>query len=280
MPSSAIKALTAVHKQYISSTHLPPVPAVASAAAVLRVVVAITTCLTTSGSSHLPVLHAAEQVRKIIAKRLLESKLTAPSLYLTADVALDAVSKLRKTLAEQGSKVSLNDFVMRAAALALRDVPTANAFWDEARGAAVQQPSVDVCVAVATDGGLITPIVKAADTKSLLQISQEVKDLAARARANKLKPEEFMGGTFSISNLGMYGLSNFSAIINPPQAAILAVGGAQKRVSLSSVDRALSSSSFMTVTLSADHRLFDGGLATQLLDAFTHYMESPLKMVL
>eukprot|EP00775_Hariotina_reticulata_P004905 gene4905-5149_t len=219
-------------------------------------------------------------VRKIIAKRLLESKLTAPSLYLSADVALDAINKLRKSLTEQGSKVSVNDFVMRAAALALRDVPAANAFWDEGQGAAVQQPSVDVCVAVATDGGLITPIVKAADTKSLLQISQEVKDLAARARANKLKPEEFMGGTFSISNLGMYGLSSFSAIINPPQAAILAVGGAQKRVSLSAGDGRLSSSSYMTVTLSADHRLFDGDLATQLLDAFTGYMESPLKLVM
>jgi pyruvate/2-oxoglutarate dehydrogenase complex dihydrolipoamide acyltransferase (E2) component len=235
--------------------------------------------------------------------------------------------------------VSVNDFVMRAAALALRDVPEANAAWDAAAGGAVLQPSVDVCVAVATEGGLITPIVKGADRKSLLQvgcrwraraggalvarrshrcrahapqpataprcclllchatrntthththtrthdaqqISGEVKDLAARARANKLKPEEFMGGSFSISNLGMYGLNEFAAIINPPQAAILAVGGAQKRVvAREGAGRSgLASASFMTVTLSADHRVFDGELATRLLDAFRRYMENPVAM--
>lgn len=217
------------------------------------------------------------QVRSIIAKRLLESKLTAPSLYVSADVQLDQLTALRKTLAEQGTKVSVNDFVLRAAALALRDTPAANAFWDKGSEAAVQQPSVDVCVAVATDGGLITPIVKAADTKSLMQISAEVKDLASRARANKLKPEEFMGGSFSISNLGMYGLTSFSAIINPPQAAILAVGGAQSQVVLGPGQQP-ASVSFMTVTLSADHRVFDGELASQLLAAFKGYMENPLKM--
>ncbi|KAF6263088.1 2-oxoacid dehydrogenases acyltransferase-domain-containing protein [Scenedesmus sp. NREL 46B-D3] len=220
------------------------------------------------------------QVRKVIAKRLLESKLTAPSLYVTADVRLDKLEALRASLKAGGAKLSVNDFVVRAAALALRDVPAANASWDGAGGAAVQQPSVDVCVAVATEGGLITPIVKGADGKALSQISAEVKELAGKARSNKLQPHEFMGGTFTISNLGMYGLSNFSAIINPPQAAILAVGGAQKRVGFGpGASGALASESYMTVTLSADHRVFDGELATRLLDAFTKYMENPVSMV-
>eukprot|EP00879_Flechtneria_rotunda_P001842 GHRR01002009.1.p1 GENE.GHRR01002009.1~~GHRR01002009.1.p1 ORF type:complete len:635 (+),score=234.41 GHRR01002009.1:105-2009(+) len=219
------------------------------------------------------------QVRKIIAKRLLESKLTAPSLYVTADVRLDKLSAMRKGLVAQGSKVSVNDFIMRAAALALRDVPDANVFWDSKQEAPMRQPSVDVCVAVATEGGLITPIVKAADTKSLLQISAEVKELASRARANKLKPQEFMGGTFSISNLGMYGLSEFSAIINPPQAAILAIGGSQKQVTLDEHGSPVSHS-VMTVSLTADHRVYDGALATELLDGFKGYMEEPLKLVM
>lgn len=218
------------------------------------------------------------QVRQIIAKRLLESKLTAPSLYVSADVTLDKLTEMRSSMAAQGTKVSINDFIVRAVALALRDVPEANAFWDKKQEQTMQQPGVDVCVAEATDGGLITPIVKAADSKGLVQISSEVKDLAKRARANKLKPEEFMGGSFSISNLGMYGLSEFSAIINPPQSAILAVGGMQKRVVVGQ-DGGLKNNSYMTVTLSADHRVYDGGLATRFLDAFTGYMETPLKLL-
>lgn len=218
------------------------------------------------------------QVRQIIAKRLLESKLTAPSLYVQADVGLDQLEQMRQTLKAGGTKVSVNDFVVRAAALALRDVPDANAFWDNAAGAAVSQPGVDVCVAVATEGGLITPIVKAADGKGLMQISAEVKELAAKARANKLQPHEFIGGTFSISNLGMYGLSHFSAIINPPQAAILAIGGSQKRVTFAE-GTGLVSNSYMTVTISADHRVYDGELATRLLDAFKGYMENPVRMM-
>lgn len=218
------------------------------------------------------------QVRQIIAKRLLESKLTAPFLYVSADINLNKLTEMRKSMTAQGTKVSVNDFVVRAVALALRDVPEANAFWDKQQESAKLQPSVDVCVAVATDGGLITPIVKAADSKSLLQISLEVKDLAARARANKLKPEEFMGGSFSISNLGMYGLSEFSAIINPPQSGILAVGGAQDKVVIGERGE-LRNNSVMTVTLSADHRVYDGELASRFLDAFTGYMENPLKMM-
>ncbi|KAI8466808.1 MAG: Lipoate acetyltransferase [Monoraphidium minutum] len=218
------------------------------------------------------------QVRRIIAKRLLESKQTAPALYVAADAKLDGVIALRKQLAAQGVKVSVNDCVVRAVALALRDVPEANAAWDGAAGAAVAQPSVDVAIAVATEGGLITPIVRDAANKSLAQISAEVKDLAARARSNKLKPEEFTGGSFTISNLGMFGLSSFSAIINPPQAAILAVGGGQERLELHGGEpRAVS---VMTATLSADHRVYDGELAARFLAVFSGYMAHPVTMLM
>ena len=220
------------------------------------------------------------QVRRIIAKRLLESKQTAPSLYVTADAPLAAVQALRKQLAAQGVRVSVNDCVVRAAALALRDVPEANAFWDAAAGAAARQPGVDVAIAVATDGGLITPIVRGADSKPLAAVAAEIRDLAARARANKLKPEEFMGGSFSVSNLGMFGLSQFSAIINPPQAAILAVGGARDAVTLSDEGAAPEASPVMAVTLSADHRVFDGELAARFLAAFSGHMANPVALVM
>ena len=220
------------------------------------------------------------QVRRIIAKRLLESKQTAPSLYVTADAPLAAVQALRKQLAAQGVKVSVNDCVVRAAALALRDVPEANAFWDAAAGAAARQPGVDVAIAVATDGGLITPIVRGADSKPLAAVAAEIRDLAARARANKLKPEEFMGGSFSVSNLGMFGLSQFSAIINPPQAAILAVGGARDAVTLGDEGAAPEASPVMAVTLSADHRVFDGELAARFLAAFSGHMANPIALVM
>jgi pyruvate dehydrogenase E2 component (dihydrolipoamide acetyltransferase) len=167
---------------------------------------------------------------------------------------------------------------MRAVALALRDVPEANAYWDAAAGASVRIPAVDVAVAVATEGGLLTPIVRSADAKSLQAIAAEVRELAGRARAGKLKPEEFTGGSFSVSNLGMFGLASFSAIINPPQGAILAVGGASRRTALGPSGTPVSRS-VMSVTLSADHRLYDGVLAVALLDAFKGYMETPLKML-
>ncbi|GBF89491.1 dihydrolipoyllysine-residue acetyltransferase component 1 of pyruvate dehydrogenase, mitochondrial [Raphidocelis subcapitata] len=217
------------------------------------------------------------QVRRIIAKRLLESKQTFPALYASADASLDGVQALRKQLAAQGIKVSVNDCVVRAAALALRDVPGANAAWDTAAGAAVAQPSVDVAIAVATEGGLITPIVRDAANKSLAQISAEVRDLAARARANKLQPHEFQGGSFTISNLGMYGLDSFCAIINPPQAAILAVGGAREVVEFRGGEP--QSGSALTATISADHRVFDGELASSFLAAFARYMAHPVTMM-
>eukprot|EP00877_Chromochloris_zofingiensis_P004605 jgi/Chrzof1/14145/Cz08g26210.t1 len=179
-----------------------------------------------------------------------------------------------------GNKVSVNDFVIKAVAMALRDVPQANAFWDANAGDAVVQPNIDISIAVATDKGLITPIVKDAAQKPLLQISKEVKDLAARARANKLKPEEFQGGTFSISNLGMYGLTYFSAIINPPQAAIMAVGGSHQEVTLGQTNGSRPvAQSVMTVTISADNRVYDGEVGSQFLEAFCGYMANPVTML-
>ncbi|KAG2429267.1 hypothetical protein HXX76_011036 [Chlamydomonas incerta] len=217
------------------------------------------------------------QIRRIIAARLLDSKRNTPSLYLRADACLDAVADLRAALAARGTKVSVNDCVMRAVALALRDVPAANVYWDEAAGGVHPFASVDISVAVATERGLITPIVRAADAKGLLAVSREVRALALKAKDNKLKPEEFMGGSFTVSNLGMYGLTSFSAIINPPQAAILAVGGAVERVVLAGGQPAVRSA--MSLTLSADGRVYDGELAGALLAAFTRHMEQPYELV-
>ncbi|KAK9811478.1 hypothetical protein WJX72_004570 [[Myrmecia] bisecta] len=162
------------------------------------------------------------QIRKIIAQRLLESKTKIPHAYFSATANIDGVAALRQTLKEQGQKVSVNDFVIRATALALQEVPAAKAFWDEVKEDIKPADSIDIAIAVATDNGLITPIVAKANTKSLMQISAEVRELAARTHANKLKPHEFQGGSFSISNLGMYGVDRFEAIINPPQACIMA----------------------------------------------------------
>ncbi|GFH12557.1 dihydrolipoamide acetyltransferase component of pyruvate dehydrogenase complex, partial [Haematococcus lacustris] len=156
-------------------------------------------------------------IRKIIAQRLLASKVGIPALYLSADVVMDELLGLRKALAARDIKVSVNDFVLKAVAQALKEVPAANVYYHEANGDSQPFKTVDICVAVATDKGLITPIVKGADGKTLTQISAEVKQLAAKAKANKLKPEEFQGGSFTVSNLGMYGVTAFSAIINPPQ---------------------------------------------------------------
>jgi pyruvate dehydrogenase E2 component (dihydrolipoamide acetyltransferase) len=217
-------------------------------------------------------------VRRIIADRLLASKRTLPASYLSAEVQLGPVQELRKALAAQGTKVSVNDCVVRAAALALADVPAANAWYDAAAGEAKPCASVDVAIAVATPTGLLTPVVKLADTKSLTDISREVADLAGRARANKLKPEEFTGGSMSISNLGMFGLTQFAAILNPPQAVIMAVGGAQEQVVLGAGGKPQGVTT-MSVTLSADQRVVDGEVAAALLAAFAHYFNNPLSML-
>jgi pyruvate dehydrogenase E2 component (dihydrolipoamide acetyltransferase) len=216
-------------------------------------------------------------MRKTVARRLLESKQTVPHFYLTVDIELDALLKLRKELNDRGDvKLSVNDLIIKAAALALRKVPAANTSWtDESM---IQYERVDVSVAVATPGGLITPIIKDADRKGLGTISGEMKDLAARARDGKLKPEEYQGGTFSISNLGMFGVKDFAAIINPPQSCILAVGAGTQRPVVK--DGALAIATVMSCTLSVDHRAVDGAVGAEYLAAFRALVEAPLSMML
>ncbi len=221
-------------------------------------------------------------MRKVIAQRLTESKQTVPHFYLTIDCELDALLKVRKDLnarapeGEGGYKLSVNDFVIRAAALALRQVPEANAAFDPSGLVFFEQ--ADISVAVATPAGLITPIVKAADGKGLAQISTEMKTLAGKARDGKLKPEEYQGGTFSISNLGMFGVKQFEAVINPPQGCILAVGAGEQRPVVK--EGALSVATVMSCTLSVDHRVVDGAVGAQFLAAFKKLIEDPLTMLL
>ncbi len=215
-------------------------------------------------------------MRKVIAARLLEAKTTIPHFYLTIDCNIDEIVKVRKELAETGVKVSVNDFVVKACALALRKVPQANATWTEE--AVRLYENVDISVAVATPEGLITPIVRHADKKGLAAISAEVKDLAARAKAKKLKLEEFQGGGFSISNLGMFGIKEFSAIVNPPQVCILAVGAGSERAVVK--NGALAIANVMTCTLSCDHRVVDGAVGAEFLQAFQALIENPIRMIL
>ena len=218
-------------------------------------------------------------VRKIIAGRLLEAKQSIPHFYLTIDCVIDNLLKLRKELnGRDGAdyKLSVNDFVIKASAVALRKVPMANATWTDE--AVRLYNNVDVSIAVATEGGLITPIIRNADQKGLLAISTEMKDLAGRARDNKLKPEEFQGGGFTISNLGMYGIKEFSAIINPPQSAILAVGAGEQRPIVK--DGALAIGTVMSCTLSCDHRVVDGAVGAEFLQALKPLIEEPLSLLL
>jgi len=221
-------------------------------------------------------------MRRVIARRLSESKQTVPHFYLSIDCTIDELLKIRKTLNDKapkdegGYRISVNDFVIRAAALALRQVPAANASWSDE--AILLWERVDIAVAVALDDGLITPIIKGADQKGLAQIAQESKDLAERARAGKLKLEDFQGGTFSISNLGMYGIREFAAVINPPQGGILAVGFGEQRPVVR--DGQLAVATVMTCTLSGDHRVVDGAVGAQFLGAFKKLVEDPLTMLL
>ena len=222
----------------------------------------------------------ASTMRKVIAQRLQEAKREVPHFYLTVDCAVDALLETRAQLNERSDayNLSVNDFVIRAAALALRKVPAANASWVD--GALRQYGSADVSVAVAIDDGLVTPIVRNADGKGLAEISAEVKELAGRARAKPmaLAPEEYQGGTFSVSNLGMYGIKEFAAIINPPQSMILAVGTAEQRPVVK--DGALAIATMMSCTLSVDHRVVDGALGATFLQAFKGLIEDPLTMLL
>src|SRR5207253_2669144 len=217
-------------------------------------------------------------MRRVIARRLTESKQTVPHFYLTIDSEIDALLKIRAELnaKSEAYRISVNDFVIRAAALALRQVPAANASWSDE--AILVWDTVDIAVAVALDDGLITPIVKAADRKGLAAIANETKDLVERARAGKLKLEEFQGGTFSVSNLGMYGVRDFAAVINPPHGGILAVGVGEQRPVVK--DGALSVATVMSCTLSCDHRAVDGAVGAQFLAAFKKLVEDPLTMLL
>ncbi len=223
-------------------------------------------------------------MRKVIARRLTEAKSSIPHFYVSMDVELDAMIELGDKLNAKSPArdqpgayfITINDFVIKATAAALRKVPAVNASWTD--DAMVFYDDVDISVAVSIPDGLITPIVRKADQKGLLTISREMKDLATRARAGKLKPEEFQGGGFSISNMGMFGVSSFSAIINPPQAAILAVGAGAKRPVVKNGELAIAT--MMTVTLSVDHRVVDGALAATWLKAFKGIVEDPLSLML
>jgi pyruvate dehydrogenase E2 component (dihydrolipoyllysine-residue acetyltransferase) len=217
-------------------------------------------------------------MRRTIAKRLTESKQTVPHFYLTIDCEIDELLKFRTELNAKSDayRISVNDFVIRATALALRQVPAANASWSD--DAILQWDTVDIAVAVALEDGLITPIVKNADRKGLAAIANETKDLAARARAGKLKLEEFQGGTFSISNLGMFGIRDFAAVINPPNGGILAVGAGEQRPVVK--NGALAIATVMSCTLACDHRVVDGAVGAQFLAAFKKLVEDPLSMLL
>ncbi len=222
-------------------------------------------------------------MRKVIAKRLLESHQLVPNFFVTMDIEIDALLKLRADLNARSPKdgpgafkLSVNDLVIKATAAALRRVPKVNASYTE--DATILYDDIDISVAVSMPDGLITPIVRKADQKGLAAISNEMKDLGARAKSGKLKPEEFQGGSFSISNLGMFGVKQFTAIINPPQAAILAVGAGEKRPVVK--DGALAVATVMTCTLSVDHRVADGALGAEWMAVFKGIVEDPLSLML
>lgn len=221
-------------------------------------------------------------MRKTIARRLQESKQFVPHFYLTVDCEIDRLLKLREEInavaAKEGPgayKLSVNDFIVKASAIALKQVPAANASWSD--DGVKMYRSADISVAVAIPNGLITPILRNADTRRLSDLSTEMKDLATRAKAGKLKPEEYIGGSFSVSNLGMYGIKDFSAIINPPQACILAVGAGEQRPIVRA--GALAVATVMSCTLAADHRVVDGAIGAEFMAAFKRLVEQPLGML-
>jgi pyruvate dehydrogenase E2 component (dihydrolipoamide acetyltransferase) len=223
-------------------------------------------------------------MRKVIARRLSEAKSTIPHFYVSMDIELDAMIAIQEQLNAKAPArdqpgayfITINDFVIKGTAAALRRVPEVNASWTD--DGMVFYDDVDISVAVAIPDGLITPIIRKADQKGLLTISREMRDLAGRARAGKLKPEEFQGGGFSISNMGMFGVTEFSAIINPPQAGILAVAAGTKRPVVK--NGALAVATMMTCTLSVDHRVIDGALGARWLREFKTILEDPLSLML
>ncbi|WP_349968124.1 pyruvate dehydrogenase complex dihydrolipoamide acetyltransferase [Wolbachia endosymbiont of Armadillidium arcangelii] len=217
-------------------------------------------------------------MRQVIAQRLVESKQNIPHFYLTIDCYVDKLVSLKNEVnsANENNKVTINDLIIKAVAFSMKKIPDINSSWIDNK--IVKYSNIDISIAVALEGGLITPIVKNADKKGILSISKEVKDLVSRARSGKLKPEEFQGGGFTISNLGMFGIKTFSAIINPPQSCIMAVGASKKQPVV--IGEKIEIAEIMTVTLSVDHRAVDGALGAKFLNAFKHYIENPTVMLL
>ena len=219
-------------------------------------------------------------MRKTVAKRLTEAKQNVPHFYLRKEIKIDQLlqvrSRLNAHLAEKNNKLSINDFIIKSCALALQSVPTANAIWAEDK--ILQLKPSDIAVAVSVEDGLFTPVIRDADTKSLSNISKEMKELAEKARSKKLMPNEYQGGSFSISNLGMFGVDNFDAVINPPHGAILAVGRGLKKPIVND-DDSISVANLMSLTLSVDHRVIDGALGAELLVSITKYLEDPILML-
>ena len=223
-----------------------------------------------------------DKMRRVIAERLTIAKQTIPHYYLSIDCRIDELLRARERMnaaapadGPRAYKLSVNDFIIKAMALALQEVPAANATWTEA--GMLRHKYSDVGVAVAIEGGLFTPVIRHAEVKSLSEISNEMRDLADRARKRRLAPHEYQGGTTSISNLGMYGIKNFDAVINPPHATILAVGSAERRPVV--VGEALQAATVMNVTLSCDHRVVDGATGAALLSAFRAFIEDPVRML-
>ena len=218
-------------------------------------------------------------MRKTIADRLVKSKNEAPHFYLSIDCNIDELLKIRSSINSKSNdkyKISVNDMIIKAASASLLKVPQANASWESEN--TKYYNTTDISVAVAIEGGLITPIIKDVQLKGLKDISDDMKILAAKAKEGKLLPEEYIGGSFSISNLGMYGIKEFSAVINPPQGAILAVGSGEKRAIV--INDNITIATMMTVTLSCDHRVVDGAVGAQYLSVFKEYIEDPSLMLL
>ncbi|KAF0696270.1 Aste57867_12968 [Aphanomyces stellatus] len=254
--------------------HAAPVaPAAAAATPAKPAAPAVATPVSSGDFTDLPL----SNMRKIIAKRLTASKVTVPHAYASIDCEIDAIMALRKRLKNQhGVNVSLNDFLLKSVACALRDVPEANCGWDPKSNSVVPNASVDISVAVATDAGLITPIVPQVQGLGLTAINSTFKELVGRARANKLKPEEFQGGSFTVSNLGGFGIDSFTAVINPPQACIMAVGrGRTEFVVPTDETQPPRKVTLLNVTVSADRRVVDDVIAGQFLQSFKKYMEEP-----
>jgi pyruvate dehydrogenase E2 component (dihydrolipoamide acetyltransferase) len=219
-------------------------------------------------------------MRTVIANRLTEAKQTIPHFYLRRSVSLDKLLMIRTEmndgLADKGIKISVNDFIIKASSLALQDIPQANVVWAHDR--ILQMKSSDVAVAVSVEGGLYTPVLFDSENKSISSLSSEIKVLASKARDKKLSPSEYQGGSFAISNLGMMGVENFDAVINPPHGSILAVGAGKKKPIVLE-DGSISVATIMSMTLSVDHRAIDGALGAEFLARIAHYLENPLNML-